>query len=65
MAQQQALLKMNVLPSQQFIGMDMTDLTRGQGEWKNMQDVVRRAFTTVFGHMSQQQDQIKQLNEVQ
>lgn len=47
-----------------FIGIDMNDLARGQGEWQNMQDVIRRSFRSVFDHMSQQQDQIRQLNEV-
>ena len=48
----------------QFIGIDVDDMSRGQGEWKNMQEVIRRSFRAVFEHMSNQQDQIKELNEV-
>jgi len=40
-----------MLPS---LGIDMTDLVRGDGEWKNMQDVVRHAFRLSFETLEKQ-----------
>ena len=47
-----------------FVGIDMSDMATGQGEWTNMQDVIRRSFRTVFDHIGQQQTEIGQLKEV-
>ena len=40
---------------------DLTDLMRGEGEWRNMQEVVRRSFRFTFEKIEQQQEQISQL----
>ena len=40
---------------------DYSDLMRGEGEWRNMQDVIRRAFKHSFEKIEQQQEQINQL----
>jgi hypothetical protein len=48
----------------QHIHVDTTDLVRGEGKWKNMQEVVRNAFRLGFETADQQQDQISQLIKV-
>lgn len=40
---------------------DITDLVRGDGEWKNMQEVVRKTFKLFFEHMERQNEQIANL----
>ena len=40
------------------LGIDMTDMVRGEGEWKNMQDVVRNSFRLSFEHLDKQQQNI-------
>ena len=41
--------------------MDLTDLIRGEGEWTNMQDVIRKTFKITFLHLEKQQEQIDKL----
>jgi hypothetical protein len=38
---------------------DYSDLMRGEGEWRNMQDVIRRTFKHSVEKIEQQQEQIK------
>ena len=38
----------------QHLGIDMTDMLRGEGEWKNMQDVIRNSFRLSFEHLEKQ-----------
>ena len=40
---------------------DLTDLIRGEGEWRNMQDVIRKTFRMTFMQMEKQQEQIDSL----
>lgn len=40
---------------------DITDLIRGEGEWKNMQEIVRRTFKICFDQMQKQSEQITKL----
>lgn len=42
---------------------DLHDLTRGEGEWKNMQDIVRRTFRACVEYQNQQSDQIAKLTQ--
>lgn len=41
-----------------FIGVDFTDLIRGEGDWRNMQDVVRRTFRQCLETQKQQSEKI-------
>lgn len=41
--------------------LEFDDLIRGEGEWRNMQDIIRRTFRQSFEKIGQQQDQISQL----
>jgi len=36
------------------LGLDMTDMLRGEGEWKNMQEVVRNSFRVAFEQLEKQ-----------
>jgi hypothetical protein len=49
---------------QQWLGVDRADLSGGSGEWRNVQDVLRRAFRGLLEHGAAQQRQIDQLSEV-
>ena len=40
---------------------DLTDLERGEGEWRNMQEVIRRTFRSTLKQVERQQEQINQL----
>ncbi len=40
---------------------DLTDLIRGEGEWRNMQEVIRKTFRMTFMQMERQQEQINSL----
>ena len=40
---------------------DLTDLIRGEGEWRNMQEVIRKTFRMTFMQMEKQQEQIDSL----
>ena len=40
---------------------DLTDLVRGEGEWRNMQEVIRKTFRMTFMQMEKQQEQIDSL----
>lgn len=42
---------------------DLRDLTRGEGEWRNMQEVIRRTFRVLFEQIHSQQLQITSLVE--
>jgi hypothetical protein len=44
-------------------GIDLIDLTRGEGEWRNMQDILRRSFRVLFEQFERQQTQMNELNE--
>ena len=44
--------------------MDLTDLVRGEGEWRNMQEVIRKTFKLTFLHLEKQQEQIDKLTSV-
>lgn len=50
--------------SQQFVGIDLADMAAGRGEWRNLQDVIRRSFRAVFDQIGMQQQEIGRLNEV-
>jgi hypothetical protein len=41
--------------------MDFTDLVRGEGEWRNMQEVIRKTFRITFLQLERQQEQIDKL----
>lgn len=41
--------------------MDTADMVRGEGEWKNMQEIVRRTLKVCFDQLSKQGEQINQL----
>jgi hypothetical protein len=45
-------------------GLDLCDLIHGEGEWKNMQDVIRRSFLLSFDQIQKQQEQISKLVDV-
>lgn len=45
-------------------GLDLCDLIHGEGEWKNMQDVIRRSFLLSFDQIQRQQEQISKLVDV-
>jgi hypothetical protein len=49
---------------QQWLGVDRADLSGGSGEWRNVQDVLRRAFRGLLEQGAAQQRQIDQLSEV-
>ncbi len=38
------------------LGIDMTDMVRGEGDWRNMQDIVRNSFRLSFEHLDKQQE---------
>jgi hypothetical protein len=40
---------------------DLTDLDRGEGEWRNMQEVIRRTFRSTIKQIERQQEQINNL----
>jgi hypothetical protein len=42
---------------------DLRDLTRGEGEWRNMQEVIRRTFRSLFEQIHHQQLQITTLSD--
>lgn len=44
-------------------GIDLVDLSRGEGEWRNMQDIIRRSFRILFEQIESQQGQINSLTE--
>ena len=44
-----------------FAGIDLFDLSRGQGEWRNLQDVVRKALRISFENAQRQQETIDKL----
>jgi len=41
---------------------NVSDLNKGEGEWKNMQDIIRKAFRYVIDHNETQQNQLNLLN---
>lgn len=41
---------------------NVSDLNKGEGEWKNMQDIIRKAFRYVIDHNETQQTQLNLLN---
>lgn len=41
-----------------FTTIDITNMMRGEGEWKNMQEIVRRTLKICFDQMEKQGDQI-------
>ena len=43
--------------------MEYDDLIRGEGEWRNMQEIIRKTFRVTFEKISRQQEQILQLNQ--
>ena len=44
-----------------FTTIDMTNMIRGEGEWKNMQEVVRRTLKICFEQMERQGEQVAHL----
>lgn len=44
-----------------FSTVDMTSLIRGEGEWKNMQEIVRRTLKICFEQMDKQSEQVAHL----
>ena len=40
------------------LGIDMTDMLRGEGEWKNMQDVIRNSFRLSFENLEKQAESV-------
>jgi hypothetical protein len=44
-----------------FAGVDLIDLSRGEGEWRNLQDVVRKALRISFENSQKQQETINRL----
>jgi Arc/MetJ-type ribon-helix-helix transcriptional regulator len=44
-------------------GIDLIDLTRGEGEWRNMQDIIRRSFRLLFEQFERQQTQMNELTD--
>ena len=49
--------------SKEFVMMSKTDLIRGEGEWRNMQDVIRRSFVLLMDQNEQQQERIVRLEQ--
>ncbi|RYH28522.1 hypothetical protein EON65_11830 [archaeon] len=47
---------------QDLRSIDLTDLSRGEGDWRNMQDVVRRTFRICLENQQKQADKIAQLS---
>jgi hypothetical protein len=45
-----------------LFGIDEIDLKRGEGDWQNIQPVVRKAFGAMFETISRQQAQITEMN---
>jgi len=54
---------MNMMPSSGMIGgaIDLTNLLRGEGEWKNMQEIIRRTFKQCFDTIEKQNEQVVHL----
>lgn len=44
-----------------FTNIDLTNMMRGEGEWKNMQEIVRRTLKICFEQMDKQSEQIASL----
>ena len=42
-------------------GVDLISMMRGDGEWRNMQEVIRKTFHASFSQIERQQEQITQL----
>lgn len=49
------------MPSTIISGIDLFDLSRGEGEWRNLQDVVRKALRISFENAQRQQETIEKL----
>lgn len=46
-----------------LFGIDEIDLKRGEGDWTNMQPVVRKSFAAIFDVIEKQQQQIAELKD--
>lgn len=44
-----------------FAGVDLIDLSRGEGEWRNLQEIVRKALRVSFESAQKQQETINRL----
>jgi hypothetical protein len=44
--------------------MDLRNLMHGEGEWKNMQDIIRLTFKSVFEKIGHQEQEILKMNDV-
>jgi hypothetical protein len=45
-----------------IIGVDLASLSRGEGEWRNLQEIIRKSFFASFQQIERQQEQINQVH---